>query len=91
MNIEPTILVDLACVCLENSMNQHALAIESDLKTVPLKKKDMDRLKKSFVKAGLEITLPKRADTTTSSENRESLIKKLYDEGVDFFKHKNFR
>ncbi len=82
MNIAPAILVDLTNVCLKNSMNDHALAIGSELKTVPLKKKDVERLKNAFVQAGLENSLPKITDTI-SSENHEEVIPKLPVKQVD--------
>ena len=75
VNVDPAVLVDLADVCLKNSMNEAALAIGSELKSANLKKKDMERLEGSFAQAGLEIPLPKKV-TTTPSETKEKVIPK---------------
>ena len=95
VQIDPAILIDLVGVCLNNSMDEVATSIGSELwQTTTLKKEELERLQDSFLKAGIESPIPNETTRTPldiSKEAHKKMVTRLSREGVKIFNTGNFR
>lgn len=95
VQIDPAILIDLVGVCLNNSMDEVATSIGSELwQTTTLKKEELERLQDSFLKAGIESPIPNETTSTPldiSKESHKKMVARLSMEAVKIFNTGNFR